>query len=342
MARISMRERNQVTVGIIGLAVAVLLVTVSLNISAVRAILGEETFTAQLSDAGGARSGDDVRVDGITVGSIKSVELEGTSVEVEFGASDVRLGDETRVEVRSENALGSKYLAVEPAGAGSQTTIPVERTSPGYAVSEVLGELTNNNEEIDEEQLARSFESVTQVLEATPEEFDSALEGVSSLSKTVSKRDAELDELLERASSVSEVLADRNREVVSIFTAGSSVFQRIQDQRARLEVLFSEVGQAAEQINLLVEENKKTIGPKLREITRLSTTLNDYRDELAYILQTFPKYARSLGEAVGSGPFFHAYIPNVLAPETLVNPGDILNQLITNDTSDYFPILGGN
>lgn len=335
MARKSFKERNQVILGIVGIAVAVLMMLVSLNVDGIRSIFGEQTFSAQFTDAGGARPGDDVRVDGVKVGTVKGIKLDGTEVEITFRAGDVKLGDKTKVMVRSENALGSKYLAIEPAGEGSETNIPVQRTSPGYAVSEVLGRLTSNDSKIDVDQVAHSFESLSKVLEATPEEFSSALEGVSDLSRTVSKRDAELDQLLKRASSVSSVLADRNQQIISLITAGSEVFDQIYAQRDRLEVLFREVGRAAEQINLLVSDNKKTIGPKLDELTHLAKVLNEYRDELGYVLQTAPKYARSLGEAVGSGPFFHAYIPNLIAPESLVNVDSILQSLIESDTSGY-------
>ncbi|KQY58244.1 hypothetical protein ASD11_00810 [Aeromicrobium sp. Root495] len=335
MAGKSLRERNQAIIGLIGIVIAVAIVAASLNINRIRSVLGETTYSADFSDAGGARSGDDVRIDGVTVGSVKGVELEGKHVEITFRVGGVKLGNKTKVAVRSENALGSKYLAVEPGGEGDESTIPVQRTSPGYAVSEVLGRLTANNSEIDVDQVTTSFTSLTKVLEATPEEFGDALDGVSRLSRTISKRDAELDALLKQASVVSSVLADRSKQVTDLFAAGSRVFAEISSQRERLEVLFDQVGKAADQITLLVAENRKTIGADLTEIKHISKVLNDYRDDLGFVLQTLPKYARSLGEAVGSGPFFQAYIPNLIAPESLANVDSILKSLINSDTTGY-------
>lgn len=335
MTRKPLRERNPVTLGIIGLVSAFALVAGSLNVNQIRSLLGETTYSAHFSDSGGARPGDDVRIDGVKVGSIKSVSLDGKQVRIEFRAGDVRLGDETTAIVRSENALGSKYLAIEPGGRGDESQIPVARTDPGYAVSEVLGRLTSNNSQVDVDQVTRSFKSLTKVLEATPDEFSDALAGVSELSRTISKRDAELDQLLQQASNVSGVLAARSGQIVSLITAGNSIFEEISAQRQRLQVLFAEVGRAADQISRLVEDNRKTIGADLTEIKRLSETLNDYRSDLGFVLETLPKYARSLGEAVGSGPFFHAYIPNLLAPESLANVDGILASLIESDTTSY-------
>ncbi|RNL62790.1 MCE family protein [Nocardioides marmoriginsengisoli] len=324
----TLQERNQAALGLIGLAVMLLIMVCALNVNAIRSVFGETTFEAAFVDAGGVRSGDDVRVDGVSVGSVKSVELDGKHVKVTFRAGDVRLGNKTTVAVRSDNALGSKYLAVEPAGSGSETTVPVQRTDPGVAVSEVLGKLTANNEQIDTKRLAASFESMTKVLDATPKEFASALEGVSALSETISSRDAELEQLLQRASSISGVLADRNEQLLAIMSNGTALFREINQRRDAISVLFTEVRHGAKQFAGLATDSKGTLSPNLAKINKLAKTLADYRDDLSYVLTTFPRYARSLGEAVGSGPFFQAYVANLFAPETLANTDNVVKSIL--------------
>jgi phospholipid/cholesterol/gamma-HCH transport system substrate-binding protein len=329
--RKSLRERNQALVGVVGLVVALAVMVSALNVNRIKSLLGEEVYHADFADAGGARSGDDVRVDGVRVGSVSDVQLDGDRVKISFRAGGVQLGDKTRAEVKSDNALGSKYLAIEPGGKGTVTEIPLRRTDPGYAVSEVLGRLTSNNSEIDVDRVAKSFESLTKVLDASPEEFASALKGVSALSKTVSSRDEELAELLKHASSVSSVLAKRNEQITAILGDGGRIFEEIYLRREAISQVFSEVGRAADQIRGLAADNEKTLRPNLLEINRLAKTLGDYRDTLDYILKTLPRYGRSLGEAVGSGPFFNAYVANLLAPETLANTDGIIKSLLDPD-----------
>ncbi len=324
-----LKERNQTVVGAVGLVVGVLIVFISLNINGVRSVLGESSFTAVMSDTGGARSGDEVRVDGVPVGSIRGIELRGTKVEVTFRASGVRLGDETRVEVRSDNALGSKYLDLDPAGTGSYDSVPLERTDPGYAVSEVLGELTANNAEIDVDRVAQSFESLSDVLNASPEEFASALEGLSALSQTIGSRDAQLELLLQQASSVSSVLADRNAQVLSLMDNSTALFQEIEARRDALSVLFTEVADAAAQLVMFADEHRGTLAEDLAAINQLASILADSRDDLENVLTSFPNYARLLGEAVGSGPWFNASVANLTAPASLVNDVDgIISSLL--------------
>ncbi|HWJ08307.1 MAG TPA: MCE family protein [Nocardioides sp.] len=308
-------------IGLVGLLLTVGLLAGALNIGKVLSLVGNATYTADLTEAGGLRSGDEVRVAGIKVGKVTGVELMGDHVEVSFGLEDLDLGDMSRAVVKSDNALGSKFLAIEPGGEGDTDHIPMERTDAGFAVNEELGKLTTATSEIDEDELAKSFESVSAVLNATPEEFRSALEGVGALSKTLSSRDSELALLLEKASNVSSILADRNKDITAILGDGSLLFQELAARREVLGNLLRNVQKATTQLNGLVADNEASLKPALTELRRTAKLLTEYRGTLKLALKTTGGYIRSLGESVAGGPFFQAYLANVGSPEDLVTGG---------------------
>ncbi|WP_182481139.1 MCE family protein [Nocardioides immobilis] len=308
-------------IGLVGLVLTALLLAGALNIGKLLELVGNASYTADLSEAGGLRSGDEVRVAGIKVGKVNGVELKGDHVEVTFGLEDLELGDETLVIVKSDNALGSKFLSVEPAGEGDVHEIPRERTDAGFAVNEELGELTTATSEIDEDGLAKAFESVSEVLAATPEEFRSALEGVGALSNTLSSRDAELQTLLKRASSVSTILADRNKDITQIMSDGSLLFEELTQRRVILGDLLRNVQRAARQLTGLARDNELSLKPALTELRDTAELLTDYRDTLQLALKSTGGYIRSLGESVASGPFFQAYVANIGSPEDLFTGG---------------------
>jgi phospholipid/cholesterol/gamma-HCH transport system substrate-binding protein len=308
-------------IGLVGLVLTVVLLAGALNIGKVLSLLGQTTYTAELAEAGGIRSGDDVRIAGLKVGKVKDIELMDDRVQVTFGLEDVDLGDQTRVIVKSDNALGSKFLAVEPAGEGNVDAIPLERTDSGYAVNEELGELTKSTSRIDAQQLAESFSAISSVLSETPEEFKSALKGVSALSQTLSSRDEELATVLRKASSVSQVLADRNQEVTSILSDGSKLFGELAARREILGELLLNVRRATDQMVGLVNDNQTSLKPALTELRQAAKLLTEYRDTLDFGLKNLGRYVRSLGDSVASGPFFQAYVANVASPEDLITGG---------------------
>ena len=311
-------EMDLGTIGLVGLVLTGLLLAGALNIGKVLDLVSNTTYTADLAEAGGLRSGDDVRVAGIKVGRVKDVELMDDHVEVSFGLEGVELGDETLAIVKSDNALGSKFLAIEPAGEGDEHHVPQERTDAGFAVNEELGDLTTVTAEIDEDRLAESFASVSAVLDQTPEEFRAALEGVGELSNTLSSRDADLARLLRKASSVSEILADRNKDITQIVSDGSLLFDELTRRREILGDLLRNVQRATEQLVGLARDNKFSLKPALTELKQSAELLSDY---LKVALETTGGYIRSLGESVAGGPFFQAYVANLGSPEDLGTGG---------------------
>lgn len=315
--RRQLREMNEVRIGVVGLVVTTLLVIVALNVSAIGTLLTSSSYHANFSESGGVKGGDDVRVAGRNVGKVKDVKLMGTYVSVSFSATDITLGDTSSAAVKSDNALGRKFLSISPGGTGRTTTIAKSRTNPGYSVNTALGNLTANNAKLNTTQLADSFESLTAILNETPEAFRGALAGVSAFSKSISSRDAALDDLLKSASGLSGVLSKRNAQITSIMGDGSEFLGELQTRRQVLEALLTSIQNAANELEGLVADNKTSLKPALTQLDGAASLLTKYRGDLDFVLKNFGGFIRSLGEAVGSGPFFQAYLQNLTSPSNL-------------------------
>lgn len=314
-------EMDQAKVGLVGLVATALLLATALNIGKVVSWVGESTRTAELSDAGGLRAGDDVRIAGLKVGKVTGIKLKSDHVTVTFGLGNIQLGDSTRAYVKSNNALGSKFLALQPEGSGDVPDIPISHTDPGYSANEELGTLTRATGQIDAQKVARSMESLSAVLSGTPKEFRSALQGVSNLSRTVSSRDQELQTLLGKASDVSKILAERSGDITSILSNGSQLFDELAARRQILRKLLRDITTATDQLRGLVADNKASLKPSLAQLQSTATMLTHYEGTLDFALKNIPRYVRSLGESVASGPFFDAYIANLTSPEDLITGG---------------------
>lgn len=319
-------ERSAIRKAVAGLSVVAVVMAVALNLSNLSSLVGSANYDAKLNDGGGIRKGDDVRVDGINVGKVTGLQLAGRTVKLDFEASGIKLGDESRLFIRSDNALGRKYVDLDLAGAGDVKSIPESRTEPGYAITEVLGELTTTTEQLDTKMIEKAFNSFSTVLDGSAEEFGSALTGVEKLSKTISDRDSDLNRLLEKANSVSGVLAQRNKEITDIFGRGSAIFQELLIRQTYVSALFDNVQAATQEIETFVKENKKKMPSALTKLREVANVLAVYRTDLASSVVDLSAYVRGLGDAIGSGPFFHALVANLTQPESLVTgaPGSLL------------------
>src|SRR6478672_576455 len=132
------RERNPVIVGAVSLAVITTLILGAFRAQDLPLIGGGDTYYAAFAESGGLKANDEVRIAGVRVGKVESVELDGGHVKVTFRVkTDSAFGAQTAAAIRIKTLLGAMYLALQPAGpgqlaAGSQ--IPEKRTSSPYDV----------------------------------------------------------------------------------------------------------------------------------------------------------------------------------------------------------------
>lgn len=104
---------------------------------------GQQTVSFVTDDAVSIKQGLDVRVAGVSVGSVESVELGADEVEVTTKIDDhVFIGDNTSVQVRMLTAVGGYFVTLVPAGnspLGSEV-IPSAKVVVPYSISDVLQE----------------------------------------------------------------------------------------------------------------------------------------------------------------------------------------------------------
>ena len=304
--------------GIFGVILVVCVILVAFGYSNLPFFPQGKAYTAYFSDAGGITPGNDVFVSGIKVGQVKSVSLAGDSARVDFTVDrHVNVGNESLAAVRTETILGQRAIGVTPAGSGTATTIPLSRTTTPYALGSALEDLGHNAGDLDKAQFEKSLKVLTDALhEATPQ-LRGALDGVTSLSRTLNKRDQALESLLAHAKSVTAVLAERAGQVNKIIVDGNQLFAALDARRAALAELISGIDDVSQQLSGFVADNRKEFGPALTKLNSVLDNLDERRDYISEALKRLPPYATTLGEVVGSGPGFNVNVFSVL-PAPLV------------------------
>jgi len=310
----SFRERDPLPLGIGAVVVLVLVLLLVLNINGVVGVFGHH-YSAELAEAGGLKPGDPVRVSGLKVGRVGTVKLGDKGVIVEFTISngDIRLGSRTTAAVEVATVLGDKALVLKSAGGGELAgRIPMSRTTSPYDVSEALSQLTEETGKIDIDQLAKALNTVSSTVDGVTPEFRSAITGIGRLSATIGSRDATLRALLDHANSFSKVLADRSEDMTALVKDGNALFSELLRRRQDISTLLVNVSGMSRELSALVDQNAKVIGPALRELNGVVRTLRANKSNIEKSLRGLAVYATGLGEVVGSGPFFTAYLQNIL------------------------------
>jgi phospholipid/cholesterol/gamma-HCH transport system substrate-binding protein len=317
----SFAERNPFIVGAVGAALTVGVGVAALNYKSLPLVNQQAEYSAHLADASGLTSGEAVDVSGLEVGQVESLSLDGPQVLVKFNLNrHIFIGDRSEVAIKTKSVLGAKFLEVTPRGDRRQSgTIPLERTTSAYQLPDALGDITAAISGLNTDQLSQSLSVLSDTFKDTPPELKIAVQGVARFSDTIDQRDAQLRNLLANANKTTGVLAQRSDEVVSLIGDTNALLVELQSQSAALEQISGNISAVARQIKGFIGDNKKTLKPALDKLNGVLTIVDNRKHEVQTSIKRLNAYAMSLGESVSSGPFFKAYLVNLI-PGQFIQP----------------------
>ncbi|MFE2281072.1 MCE family protein [Streptomyces sp. NPDC059454] len=316
------KEREPVAVAVVGLLTLALLAVLVYHVD--RLPFGGGThYSADFSEAAGLGEGDEVRIAGVKAGEVTGVALDGDRVKVTFEVEDAWIGDRTTAAIAIKTLLGDKYLALDPLGSARQdpgSRIPLARTTSPYDVTQAFQDLGSTVEDIDTRRLAESFETLSDTFENSPPHVRTAADGLSALSKSVSKRDAKLSELLNGSARFTKTLENKKSSFETLIEDGGSLLGELKDRRGAIRALLKGSRELGKEISGLVDDNEKQLGPTLKALGRVTGVLEKNNAQLGKTLALVGPYYRLVGNTLGNGRWFDSYlcgvVPRDYLPET--------------------------
>ena len=317
----SFAERNPFILCAVGVALTAGVALAALNYDKLPFFNQNRHYSAYFADAAGLVPGAPVQVSGYRVGQVESVDLDRARVLVTFNvAPDIPLGDRTEAAIKTKSLLGAKIVEVTPRGTGHQDgPIPLDRTRSPYQLPDALGDLTATISGLNTDQLSQSLQVLSDTFKDTPPDVKAAVEGVGRFSQVLNERDGALRNLLANANKTTAVLSERSDEVVSLVADSNALLIQLQSQSNALDEVSTSISAATRQLKGFIDENNATFKPALDKLNGVLTIVDNHKQKVQESIKKLNAYAMSLGESVSSGPFFKAYLVNLL-PGQFVQP----------------------
>lgn len=178
---------------------------------------GRQALSFTTTDAATITGGEDVRVAGISVGSVSDVALRESDVEVTLDVEDkVRVGDRARIKVQLLTAVGGYYVNLIPGGRSTdaESTIPADRVTMPYTVADILQELPPVIDEIDGEPIDGSLQQVAEGFGEHAPAFRNAIDGLQTVADVMAKQESQINSISGMAS---EYMATFNNSRAFVF-----------------------------------------------------------------------------------------------------------------------------
>jgi phospholipid/cholesterol/gamma-HCH transport system substrate-binding protein len=316
------RERNPVIIGVIGLALIAAMMLGAFRADRLPIIGSGDVYHADFAEIGGLKSGNEVRIAGVSVGKVQDIELDGNKVRVTFKIDKgTDFGTQTRADIRVRTLLGAEFLALTPEGSGQLakgSTIPLERTVAPYDVVQAFSDLSRTTDQLDIPQLSEALDTLSDISTQTPEEFRGAIQGVSDLSRNLAARDDQINTLLVNLKKVSGVLNSRNDELVTLFRDADTLFQALSARRDSIHRLLVSTQTISTQLRGLVKDTRSDLLPALEQLDTVTTMLRKNEASLDEALRIYPAFTRVFTNALGTGPWFDTYLGGLTSVSGLV------------------------
>jgi phospholipid/cholesterol/gamma-HCH transport system substrate-binding protein len=151
-------------------------------------------------DANSIRTGDEVRMAGIKVGTVTDLSLEPSQVLVRAKIDDdAFVGDQSQVDVRMLTVVGGYYINLASMGntpLGAQT-IPLSRVTMPYSLIRALTDTTKITENVNTKPINESLNQISQGLTGTNVQVVSTvIDAGNALMSTVERQRGQVTKIL--------------------------------------------------------------------------------------------------------------------------------------------------
>jgi len=304
-----------------GIIILIIVIGVGQSFASVPMLFATPTYYAQFSDTGGIGNGDKVRIAGVDIGVVRSMEIEGDKVVIGYSLAGTQIGTQSRAAIRTDTILGRRNIEIEPRGSDplrANGVLPLGQTTTPYQIYDAFFDVTKAASGWDTQTVKRSLNVLAETIDQTYPHLSAALDGVARFSDTIGKRDDQIKQLLANANKIAGILGNRGEQINQLLVNAQSLLAAINERNYAVSVLLEQVGAFSEQVKGFIDDNPN-LNHVLEQLRTVSDVLRERKFDLMDTLSTVAKFVASLGEAVSSGPFFKVLLANLL-PYQILQP----------------------
>ncbi|OBG86835.1 mammalian cell entry protein [Mycobacterium sp. NS-7484] len=305
--------------GLMGVVVVALIIAVGSTLTSVPMLFAVPTYYGQFSDTGGLNTGDKVRIAGMDVGTVRSMEINGDKVEIGFTLGGKTIGTESRAAIRTDTILGRKNIEIQPRGSHTLAPggmLPLGQTTTPYQIYDAFLDVTRNAAGWDTKSVKESLNVLSETVDQTSPHLSAALDGVAKFSETIGKRDEDVKKLLANANKVATVLGDRSTQVNQLLVNAQTLLAAVNERGQAVSMLLERVSSVSHQVEGVINDNPN-LNHVLEQLRTVSDLLVERKQDLADTLTVAGKFITSLAEALASGPYFKVMLVNLIPPQIL-------------------------
>lgn len=271
------------------------------------------TYRAAFTDVVGLKQGSDVRIAGVRVGRVNSLELTGDHATVTFEVTDDQtLPADVTAHVRYADLLGARYIALLPGHSERElpedALIPLARTQPAVDLTALFNGFqpvfdTLQPQEINT--LARHLIAVFQGQGAT---IDSLLSHVVALTTSVADQDKLIGEVLANLNKVTDFALRNEPDFTRLVDSLAALTKRMASSREQIGTVLDASSNLARGLSGLVTDLRPELDADLRSLNRVTGTLAANSGQFTRTMRAAPELFTTVNRVSEYGAWVNVYL----------------------------------
>ncbi len=265
------------------------------------AFFGPKTITAYFHTTTAIYPGDEVRVSGVKVGNIKSIQPQGTVAKMTLKVDrDVPIPADAKAVVVASNLVAARYVQLTPAYRTSGPVmadgglIPVERTAVPVEWDEVKTQLMRLATDLGPQSgvsgtsVGRFIDSAANALDGNGDKLRQTLGQLSGVGRILANGSGNIVDIIKNLQTFVTALRDSNTQIVQFNDRLATLTSVVNDSKSELDAALTDLSTAVGEVQRFIAGTRNQTSEQVARLADVTQILVDQHMALENILHGAP------------------------------------------------------
>jgi virulence factor Mce-like protein len=262
---------------------------------------GQKTITAYFTTATAIYPNDEVRVSGVKVGNIKSIQPQGTQAKMTLKVDhDVPIPADAKAVIVASNLVSARYVQLSPAYRDSGpvmrdgAVIPVERTAVPVEWDEVKTQLMRLATDLGPKSgvsgtsVGRFIDSAANALDGNGDKLRQTLGQLSGVGRILANGSGNIVDIIKNLQTFVGALRDSNVQIVQFNDRLAPLTSVVNDSKSNLDAALTDLSTAVGEVQRFIAGTRNQTSEQIARLADVTQILVDKRMALENILHGAP------------------------------------------------------
>ncbi|HET9877618.1 MAG TPA: MCE family protein [Mycobacterium sp.] len=258
-------------------------------------------ITAYFPSATGIYAGDEIRVSGVKVGTVASVQPQPSRAKLVLHVDrGVPIPANAKAVIVSQNLVAARYVQLTPAYRKTGPTmrdgavIDLDRTAVPVEWDEVTAQLTRlatdlgPSSDVSKTAVSQFIDSAANAMDGNGEKLRQTLAQLAGISRILAHGSGNIVDIIKNLQNFVSTLRDSNQQIVQFQNRLATLSSVVNDSRSDLDAALSNLSIAVGEVQRFVAGTRDRTTEQVQQLADITQVLIDHRLDVENILHAAP------------------------------------------------------